>query len=150
MKEKEVEYKLLHLCEEINKITYNTEIHNAKDILAYMKKCLENLNKDKLKSSGEKRFSNNEFNFIVNKITSSKSVMEFHKILNDELELKRDNGKTVWIKLIEPLKGDKNKNDIISINQVYVNCTKEHDNRFDVVILVNGIPLIQIENKKPE
>ena len=150
MLEKHVEYSLLQYCEDDNKILYNPNINNTRKIKSYMKECLEKLNNEKLRKTGNEYFSDNEFKIIIDKIEKSQSPVEFAKILNDKIEIKRDNGNIVYIKLIAPLKGDKNKNDIISINQVYINCTKEHDNRFDVVILVNGIPLIQIENKKPD
>lgn len=147
MIEKDVEYNLLGYCEEVNGIIYNKEIKNVTQILNYMKVCLEKLNQKELEKTGEIIFSTNEFDFITDKLLTLKNSVESFKVLNDKLELKRDNGKIAYIKLIKPLQGDKNENNITSIRQVYVECNKEHKNIFDVVILVNGIPIIHIENK---
>lgn len=146
MIEKDIEYNLLDYCEN-NGISYNKDIKNSTQILNYMKTCLEKLNQEELEKTGEKTFSSHEFNFISNILSASKSTRESFKLLNDKLELKRDNGKTAYIRLIQPLQGDKNENEITSIRQVYVSCDEKHDKIFDVIILVNGIPTIHIENK---
>jgi type I restriction enzyme R subunit len=61
------------------------------------------------------------------------------------LDLKLDNGQTKNIKLVD--KGNIYNNRLQVINQ-YKEERGAHDNRYDVTILVNGLPMVHIELKK--
>lgn len=68
------------------------------------------------------------------------------KIQKDHIyTLSLDNGLTKNIKIID--KKNIHENKLQVINQ-YVSDQGKHENRYDVTILVNGIPLIHIELKK--
>lgn len=68
------------------------------------------------------------------------------KIQQDYIySLKRDNGSEINVYLIN--KKDIHKNSLQVINQ-YTNNSGKYENRYDVTILVNGLPLIQIELKR--
>ena len=71
----------------------------------------------------------------------SKMLHQNQHIFNFEL----DNGQTKNFKIID--KSDIHKNSLQVINQ-YTNEAGQYENRYDVTILVNGFPLVQIELKR--
>lgn len=86
--------------------------------------------------------SDKEWDRIMNHV-SGKTVYESAKILRDKYVLERDDGSKVYTSFIS---SDHTKN----IWQVTNQTTKvgKYTNRYDVTILVNGLPLIQIELKR--
>ncbi len=68
------------------------------------------------------------------------------RIQEDNIQvLRRDNGESKNISLID--KKNIHHNSVQVINQ-YVNNDGKHDNRYDVTVLVNGLPLVHIELKR--
>ena len=74
---------------------------------------------------------------------SKKSLKSFQE--NHIFALKRDNGETKNIKLIDKVNIHNNRLQVI--NQYEVN-EGTYKNRYDVSILVNGLPLVHVELKK--
>ena len=73
-------------------------------------------------------------------------VEKTRKIQEDYVQiLRRDNGETKNIKLID--KNNIHNNSMQVINQ-YVEDGGSHDTRYDVTVLVNGLPLVHIELKR--
>lgn len=75
---------------------------------------------------------------------NGKSVHQSAKILRDKLDFTRDDESNVFLKLID-LK-DSQANFFQVTNQITVTGTFE--NRYDVTILINGLPIIQLELKR--
>ena len=78
-------------------------------------------------------------------------VEKTRKIQEDNVQvLTRDNGSSKNITLID--KKNIHNNRLQVINQYKVNASAEngakHDNRYDVTVLVNGLPLVHIELKR--
>lgn len=76
-------------------------------------------------------------------------VEKCHKIQEDNVQvLIRDDGMTKNITLID--KKNIHNNRLQVINQFVVGTDQgaRHDNRYDVTVLVNGLPLVHIELKK--
>lgn len=116
-------------------------IHNEKDLLSNLRTQLEKLNKT--------TFSDDEWNQIYsNKISNNNlSIKEKTKIIQKDhiYELHRDNGSLLNVILID--KKEILNNQLQVINQ-YVEVGGNHDTRYDVTILVNGLPLVHVELKR--
>lgn len=84
-----------------------------------------------------------EFKQVLNWLNTG-AVFERAKILRDRMPLKRDNGDTVWLSFLNS--DDWCMNEFQVTHQV----TNEgkRKNRYDVTLLINGLPLVQIELKK--
>lgn len=126
------------------------DINTYDDVLLNFRNQLAKLNEKKLKEKGhDASFSDSEFNRIMIHI-DNKSVYESAKILRDKYILQLDNGETVYIDFFSP-NIDQNKYQVA--HQITMDKDHKDDvvykNRYDVTILINGIPLVQIELKRP-
>ena len=78
------------------------------------------------------------------------SVYESAKILHDKYVLQLDNGESVYIDFFS---GDTDRNIYQVTHQVTMDKAHKDDvvykNRYDVTVLINGLPLVQIELKRP-
>ncbi len=115
-------------------------IHSEEDLIKNLRKKLEELNKYE--------FSDDEWNrFFTECIANTNDgiVEKTRKIQEDNVQnLKTDAGFTKNITLID--KTDIHNNKLQVINQY--EASGNHDNRYDVTILVNGLPLVHIELKR--
>lgn len=111
------------------------KIRNIADVEANLKVQLGKHN--------QTTFSDKEFERILNHLDKG-NVFERAKTLRDKMQLTRDNGEVEWIEFFDSLKWCKN------IFQVAQQVTVEgaYKNRYDVTLLVNGLPLVQIELKR--
>ena len=116
-------------------------IHDEPALIANVRKQLELLN--------DITFSDNEWDyFFKQKIASANEgiVEKTRKIQQDEVQLlKRDDGTTKNIKLID--KKNIHNNRLQVLNQ-YEESGGKHNTRYDVTVLVNGLPLVHIELKR--
>jgi len=87
--------------------------------------------------------SDKEFERILVHV-KGKSVYESAIVLRDKFILPRDDGSEIYLKLFDP------DNPLKNIFQVssQVTMVGKYTNRYDVTILVNGLPLVQIELKR--
>ena len=95
------------------------------------------------------KFTDDEWKrFFSNSIGNpNNGIVEKTRIIQEDYVqvLKKDDGTSKNIYLID--KKNVHKNKLQVINQ-YVNNDGNHDNRYDVTILVNGLPLVHVELKK--
>ena len=116
-------------------------IHKEQDLVENLRVQLQRLNDYTFTDSEWKRFFNDVIanqNEDIEKKTS--------KIQEDHIQiLKRDNGETKNIYLID--KKNIHNNYLQVINQ-YEEEQGNHDVRYDVTILVNGLPLVHVELKR--
>lgn len=109
---------------------------------------IENL-RLQLEKLNDYKFSDKEWKyFFENQIANANEgiVEKTRKIQEDYIQvLKRDDGSSKNIYLID--KKNIHNNFLQVINQ-YVEGGGTHDNRYDVTVLVNGLPLIHIELKR--
>ncbi len=87
--------------------------------------------------------SDGEFKQVLNKLAKG-NIFEKAKILRDKVDYQRDDGTTGYIELINQIQWCKNQYQVT--NQVTI--VGKYTNRYDVTILVNGLPLVQIELKR--
>lgn len=116
-------------------------IHSESELIDNLRTQIEKLN--------DFQFSDNEWDRFFNDVlaNTNEGIVEKTRIIqqNNVQVLKRDDGSTKNITVIN--KKNIHKNYLQVINQ-YVNNDGLHDNRYDVTILVNGLPLIHIELKR--
>ncbi|MGI6110458.1 MAG: type I restriction endonuclease subunit R [Eubacteriaceae bacterium] len=119
-------------------------IHTQKDLITNLRKKLELLN--------NYQFSNSEWEqFFENCIAKPNETIvdKTRKIQEDYVQvLRRDDGSSKNIMLID--KKNIHNNCLQVINQYVIGKDEgaTYDNRYDVTILVNGLPLVHIELKR--
>ena len=117
------------------------EIHDSETLVNNLRTQLELLNDYKFSDSEWDRFFNNN---IAN--NNDGIVEKTRKIQEDHIQvLKKDDGTSKNIYLLD--KKNIHNNKLQVINQ-YVENDGNYDNRYDVSILVNGLPLVHIELKR--
>ncbi len=119
-------------------------IHKEADLIANLRTQLEKLNNYRFTDGEWKRFWNE---VLAN---TNSGILEKTRLIQEDYVqvLRRDNGESKNIQLID--KKCIHNNSLQVINQ-YAISTEEgaaHDNRYDVTVLVNGLPLIHIELKR--
>lgn len=116
-------------------------IHTEADLIKNLRSQLEKLN--------HYHFTDSEWEQFFNTCIANKNddiVAKTQKIQDDYIQvLKRDTGESQNIKLID--KDNIHNNTLQVINQ-YVEEGGNYDTRYDVTVLVNGLPLVHIELKR--
>lgn len=116
-------------------------IHTEADLVSNLRTSLEKLN--------GYHFTDNEWEHFFNECIANKNddiVAKTARIQEDYIQvLKRDNGESRNIYLID--KKNIHNNFVQVINQ-YVEEGGNYDTRYDVTVLVNGLPLVHIELKR--
>ena len=116
-------------------------VNTEAELIINLRKKLEELN--------DYQFSDSEWEQFFSNCIAGKNdgiVEKTRRIQEDYIQvLHRDNGATKNINLID--KKNINNNKLQVINQ-YENNDGKYDNRYDVTILVNGLPLVHIELKR--
>lgn len=116
-------------------------IHNADALIANLRRQLERLN--------NYQFTDREWDgFFKSRIANANEgiVEKTRKIQEDYVQnLTREDGTTMNISLID--KKNIHNNRLQVINQ-YEETAGNHDTRYDVTILVNGLPLVHVELKR--
>lgn len=116
-------------------------IHTEADLISNLRAQLEKLN--------HYHFTDSEWEQFFNTCMANKNddiVAKTQKIQDDYIQvLKRDTGESQNIKLID--KDNIHNNTLQVINQ-YVEEGGNYDTRYDVTVLVNGLPLVHIELKR--
>ena len=110
-------------------------IKNEQDLRQNLKRQLEIHNKTSL--------SENEFDQIQKKLQRG-NAFDKAKMLRDRVNYKKDTGETGYIELIDQIHWCKNQYQVT--NQVTM--VGAYKNRYDVTLLINGLPLVQIELKR--
>ena len=99
--------------------------------------------KHQLEKHNKFELSDYEFKQVLNNLKKG-SIFEKAKILRDKVDYIADDGMVKYIELIDQIHYCKNEYQVT--NQVTVR--GKYTNRYDVTLLVNGLPLVQIELKR--
>ena len=119
-------------------------IHTENDLVDNLRTKLEELNEITFSDAEWKQFFSTA---IAN--PNDHIIEKTRKIQEDYIQvLRRDDGTTKNITLID--KRNIHNNRLQVINQYVINKADgaKHDNRYDVTVLVNGLPLVHIELKR--
>lgn len=131
--EGELENKLI---EALIKIGYKyVPIKDETALVANLKKQIEKHNNLTL--------SDKEFAQVLNHLNKG-NIWDKAKILRDKMQLTKEDGKSVYIEFLNTEGWCQNEFQVT--NQVTIEGT--YQNRYDVTILINGLPLAQIELKR--
>ena len=137
--EEELEKEFIHLLTEMS-YEY-LPIHNKDELLPNLRKKLEELN--------SYAFTDTEWEQFYNNCIAGKNdgiVEKTRRIQEDNVQiLHRDNGETKNITLFDKKNIHNNKLQVI---HQYEENGGNYKNRYDVTVLVNGLPLIHIELKR--
>ncbi len=116
-------------------------IHTEADLVSNLRTQLEKLN--------GYHFTDNEWDRFFKECVANQNdgiEAKTQKIQEDHIQvLKRDTGESQNIKLLD--KANIHNNSVQVINQ-YVEEGGAHDTRYDVTVLVNGLPLVHVELKR--
>jgi type I restriction enzyme R subunit len=124
------------LIEQLGSLGFErVSIPDTNALLVNLRKQLEKFN--------QTQFSDNEFSRILNHLQKGDRFQKA-KTLRDRFTLARDDESTLWVRFFNMDKWCKNE------YQVTHQITQEgrYENRYDVTLLINGLPLVQIELKR--
>ena len=119
-------------------------IHTEAELISNLRTKLSELN--------NYQFTDTEWNqFFTNVIASQNaSIVDKTRMIQEDYVqlLKRDDGSSKNIRLID--KDNIHNNRLQVINQYEISQSEgaKHDNRYDVTILINGLPIVHIELKR--
>jgi type I restriction enzyme R subunit len=124
------------LVAQLQRLGYGlVQLKDEKDLIGNLKQQLEKHNNI--------QFSKAEFEKVLN-ILSKGSVFEKAKTLREKQHIIRDNGENLYFEFIQTEHWCQNHFQVT--HQITVEGT--YKNRYDVTLLVNGLPLVQIELKR--
>lgn len=120
------------------------QIHTEEDLIQNLRTRLEDLN--------DYKFSDTEWErFFTEKIANKNEgiVDKTRKIQEDSVQvLKRDDAMSKNIMLIDKKQVHNNRLQVINQYVIGQDQGAKHDNRYDVTVLVNGLPLVHVELKR--
>lgn len=119
-------------------------IHTEKDLIANLRTKLEELNNYK--------FTDTEWHQFFHSAVANPNehiIEKTRKIQEDNVQvLKRDDGSSKNITLIDKQNIHNNRLQVINQYVIGKEDGANYDNRYDVTILVNGLPLVHVELKR--
>lgn len=129
------------LCYQFENQGYDVvEINNEDDLKANFREQLNLHNESNLDGVP---LTDKEFERVLRYI-EGKSVFESAKILRDKYILDREDDSKVYIEFFDTKSWCKNKFQVTTQTTV----VGKYTNRYDVTLLINGLPLVQIELKR--
>lgn len=153
-KEAQLEQNLIELlCEGHGQWTYRPDLKSEADLWRNLRDKIENRNKSELDGHD---LTNSEFERIKSEIlASTKTPFDAAKWLRGEkgkcsIVLERDNGLgRVELVVYSSLEKNGGFSSYEIVNQIAKGSSKleERERRFDVTLLISGLPIIQIELK---
>jgi type I restriction enzyme R subunit len=85
-----------------------------------------------------------EFTKVLHHLNKQSGVFNKARILRDRMKLTKDDGDTVYLEFLDSVNPLRNRYQVTQ----QVKLEGSYKTRFDVTILVNGLPLVQIELKR--
>ena len=132
------------LIEALQQMSYEyVHIEEETNLRANFKKQLEIHNKKALAEIGREHLTDSEFDKVLIHLEGG-TRFEKAKKLRDLYPLETEDGQRVWIQFLN--KKNWCQNEFQVSNQITIEGRKKC--RYDVTILINGLPLVQIELKR--
>ena len=133
-KENDIELDLISKLKEL-KYIHRPDVHDRASLEQNFRKHFESLNRVQL--------SDGEFSRLLDSIVTA-DVFAAAKRLREQNSFERDDGTQLHYTLVNTRDWCKNTFEVI--NQLKINTDYSH-HRYDVVLLINGVPAVQIELK---
>ncbi len=125
-----------NLVKQLQELGYTKVIiKDEADLVANLKSQLEKHN--------NKALSENEFKQVLNHLSKG-NIYEKAQTLRDKVEYIKEDGTTGYLELINQIHWCKNQYQVAH----QITMQGKYENRYDVTILINGLPLVQIELKR--
>ncbi|HLP64749.1 type I restriction endonuclease subunit R [Flavobacterium sp.] len=134
IKENQIEERLIAKLSDL-KYTYRQDIRD--------RFALEKNFREKFEALNRVRLSDSEFSRLRDEIVNP-DVFKASKILREQQYFQREDGTPLHYTLVN--NKDWCKNEFEVINQLRMN-TENSNHRYDVIILINGVPVVQVELK---
>ena len=99
--------------------------------------------KHQLEKHNEVQLTQKEFERVLNHLNKG-NVFDRAKILRDKMQLTKDNGESIYLEFLQQEHWCLNQ---FQVTQ-QVSMEGAYKNRYDVTLLINGLPLVQIELKR--
>ena len=128
-----LEQKLIHQLADLGYT--KVAIKDEAELIVNLKAQLEKHNQTQLSEA--------EFKQVLNHISKG-NVYERAKILRDKVQYNKDDGSIGYLELLNQVHWCKNQYQVTS----QVTIAGKYENRYDVTLLINGLPLVQIELKR--
>ncbi|MCK5727118.1 MAG: type I restriction endonuclease subunit R [Thiotrichaceae bacterium] len=130
-----------NLIKRLNRLGYDSvKISTADELRANLKTQLNIHNADALKSTN---LSDAEFAKVLNHLDKG-NVFARAKTLRDRFQLSRDDGSSCYLRFLNTEHWCQNQYQVT--HQVSIEGVRQ--NRYDVTLLINGLPLVQVELKR--
>ena len=148
MSEYQVEEMYINRLDEMG---YNyVELKNYTDVLSNFREQFCSLNSKVLtEAKGKASLSDTEFDRVMIRLDNH-TIYESARILREKWVLELDNGKQIYVEFFTT---DETRNIYQVTHQVTMDPAHKDDvlykNRYDVTILINGLPVVQTELKRP-
>jgi type I restriction enzyme R subunit len=113
----------------------SVKVMDGDALVSNLKTQLEAFNKD--------TYSNKEFDAILNHLAKG-NVFQKAKTLRDRFSFERESGEVVYVRFYD---SEHWNNNLFQVTN-QVSLEGSYKNRYDVTLLVNGLPLVQIELKR--
>ena len=134
MTEQHIEQQFLKKLGDL-KYTYRPDIRD--------RDALENNFRDKFEALNHVELTDGEFSRILEQIVST-SVFDAARHLRERHSFERDDGTPLYYTLVNVKDWCKNSFEVV--NQLRINTQNSH-HRYDAILLINGVPVVQIEFK---
>ncbi|MEH6913931.1 type I restriction endonuclease subunit R [Priestia megaterium] len=130
-----------HLVEQLQTQGYEVvQLSDYAAVLANFRAQLNKFNEKKLKGQP---LTDKEFKRVL-VATEDKSIYESAKILRDKLLIEREDGTELYLELMNTKQWCKNLFQVTTQTTMF----GKYENRYDVTIFINGLPIIQTELKR--
>ena len=101
--------------------------------------------KAQLEAFNEVTLTESEFTKVLHHLNKSAGVFNKAKTLRDRMKLVKEDGDSVWLEFFDSVDAMRNR---WQVTQQVKMEEGSYKNRYDVTILCNGLPLVQIELKR--
>lgn len=134
MTEQQIEQELIKHLTDL-KYIYRQDIHDRASLEANFREKFEALNRVRL--------TDGEFSRLLEQIVTP-DVFSAARLLRERNSFERDDGTPLFYTLVNIKDWCKNTFEVV--NQLRINTDYSH-HRYDVILLINGVPVVQIELK---
>jgi len=133
----------------LNAIGYKTvNIRDENSLILHFREVLNQRNSKNL--NGE-ALTDSEFNRVINEMVGSRTLYEIAEELRGsdvqpygKINIQRDDNSTLYLEIFD---GHDWENNIYEVTH-QITIMGAHENRYDVTVLINGLPVVQVELKR--
>lgn len=133
----------------LNAVGYKTVV--IRDEQALLNHFRDILNHRNIKNLDSKPLTDTEFSQVLNEMVGSRSLYEIAELLRGsdvqpygKIAIQRDDNSQVYLEFFDGHDWTNNTYEVT--HQITIN--GKYENRYDVTVLINGLPIVQVELKR--